>query len=435
MVVYLVAIFSLTLSTLYSPYSSSSATQMPASILSGRPTRSRLECFPNEILNSVLSFSSGVTTLYAFVNANTQAQAVFETSARDVLTGAIRCSSMDLHLQAMLGFIISIRQCRKGQVTDEDFRKFVHRALSDQSDRTFELSRIEPTDAMDVLAHAASLCDFVTDTERSFISVRLSKVATKMQLVAARDRVYNKVQHPFTLDYEYWYLSATEIHRIRRALWRVCLYLEAFYAPYVPEPNNEHKDLILNEFGATKIQTKSPVIFTIWDATFQAERKRAEFQKCFFQKMTAWELEEMDCVWNHLSNLQNTFWHRPCPHCHHQSFLPDDLIAHLRECEHHANEGHGSSNRCKFRKNCKLFRFKIERGTLGRTTALDTVRWSGSLAGESNDGFLDHLECHGEWSGQASAQVTCCGQNCGFIDRACCMWDRDKITALRPFYR
>ena len=408
--------------------------QMPASILSGRPTRSRLDRLPNEVLGAILSFSCGVTTLYAFTKANSQAQALFQRSPSAFLNDAIYRSSMDLQFQKMLSSIISLRQRRKGQVADEGFRNFVHRTLSDEFDQiSSELSSIQPTDSMDILAHAANLCDFVTDTERSFIRVRLPKVAHGMRLVAAKDRFCDKVQHPITSDYQHQHPSATEIHRIRRALWRVCLYLEAFYTPYVPQPNNEHKELVLNEFEARKIQTKSAAISTVLDAAFKAKRKCADFQKCFFQKMTVWELEEMNCVWNHLSHEHNTFWHRPCPQCH-RSLLPDELIDHLQERRHHMNEKYKPSiDSYNFRNDYKFVRFKLETGLLGRTSTLDTAAWSGSLARESSDGFLYHLGIHGLWSKQASAPVMGCGQSCSFIDWACCMWDQDRISALGPF--
>ena len=126
---------------------------------------------------------------------------------------------MDLQLQKILCSIISIRQLRKGQVADENFWNSVHRTLSDQSDRTpCELSCIQSTQSMEILAHAANLCDFVTEAEMSFIRVRLPKVAAKTQLVVARDRVFDKDQRPFTLNHTYQHPSGTEIHRIRRAL-------------------------------------------------------------------------------------------------------------------------------------------------------------------------------------------------------------------------
>ena len=409
---------------------------MPASILSDRTTRNRLDCLPNEILEIILSFCCGVTTLFAFTKANAQAQALFERCPHAFLTDAIQCSPMDLQLQKMLCSIMAIRQHRKGQVADEDFRAFIHRTLSDQSNRKpFELSGIQPAESMGTLAHAASLCNFVTEAEKSFIKVRLPKAAAKMQAVVTRDRIFNQVQRPFTLNYRYQHPSITELHRIRRALWRVCLYLEAFYTPYLSKSNNEHEEVITEEFNAVKTQSKPTDKSPILDATFLAKQwcidhPNIYFQECFFRQMTVWELEEMDCVWNHLSHKHNTFWHRPCPHCH-RSLLPDDLVGHLRECRHHMNHRYMPPDyACNFRNACELFRFRLEKGILGRTTALDTAARSGSLARWSSGGFLFHLNCHGIYNSRGSPPVTCCDPHCGFIDWACCMWDQDRIAPL-----
>ena len=110
---------------------------------------------------------------------------------------------------------------------------------------------------MEILAHAANLCDLVTEAERSFIRVRLPKVAAKTQLVVARDRFFDKDQRPFTLNHTYQHPSGTEIHRIRRALWRVCLYLEAFYTPDITQPNNELERVIIEELGAVENETQA----------------------------------------------------------------------------------------------------------------------------------------------------------------------------------
>ena len=409
---------------------------MPASILSDRTTRNRLDCLPNEILEIILSFCCGVITLFAFTKANAQAQALFERRPHAFLTDAIKCSPMDSQLQKMLCSIISIRQRRKGQVADEAFRAFVQRTLRDQSNRiSFELSGIQPAESMETLAVAASLCNFVTEAEKSFIKVRLPKAAAKMQAVVTRDRIFNKVQRPFTLNYRYQHPSITELHRIRRALWRVCLYLEAFYTPYLSKSNNEHEEVITEEFTALKTQSKPTDISPIMDATFLAKQRYIDhpyiyFQECFFRHMTVWELEEMDCVWNHLSHKHNTFWHRRCAHCH-RSLLPDDLIGHLRERRHHMNHRYEVSDyACNFRDACELFRQRLEKGLEGRTTAFDTAAWSGSLARSSSGGFLFHLDCHAFFNSRGSPPVTCWDRYCSFIDWACCMWDQERIAPL-----
>ena len=405
---------------------------MPASNLSARHTRTGLDCLPNEILETIMSFFCGVTTLYAFAKAHTRAQALFERSPNAFLINAIQSSSMHLHLQKILCSIISIHQLQKGQVADKDFRNFVHKNLSDQSERTpLKLNGIQPTESIGILAHAANLCDFVTEAERSFLKVRLPKVADKIQLVVARDRFFDKDERPLTLNYTYQHPSETEVHRIRRALWRVCLYLEAFYIPNILQSDNELERVILEELDAVENQTKPTEISPLWYAT--SEAKHLDPQECFFQQMTVWELQEMDCLWNHLSHQYTTFWHQTFPYCH-RSLLSNDLISHLRERRHHLNhESRPSDYDWTFDHAYEWFRVDLELGMLGRTTALDTAAWLGSLARESSGGFLYHLEYHGLFPDEGPPRVICSGRRCGFIDWACCMWDQDRIAPLALF--
>lgn len=89
----------------------------------------------------------------------------------------------------MLCSIISIRQRRGNSAADEEFQIFVRQTLGDQYTPTHLDLNCRPfIDSMKLLAHAADLCNFVTDAERSFIRVRLPKVAARRQHVVARIR-------------------------------------------------------------------------------------------------------------------------------------------------------------------------------------------------------------------------------------------------------
>lgn len=143
----------------------------------------------------------------------------------------------------MLCSIISIRQRRGNSAADEEFQIFVRQTLGDQYTPTHLDLNCRPfIDSMKLLAHAADLCNFVTDAERSFIRVRLPKVAASRQHVVARTRFFGNAS---TLEYTNPHSTATGLHRIRSALWRVGLYLEAFFVPYLSPLNNDHEDVSL----------------------------------------------------------------------------------------------------------------------------------------------------------------------------------------------
>ena len=328
-----------------------------------------------------MSFSCGIKALYALVRASLHARALFRKRPHAFFTGAIRCSSMDLQCQTMLCSLISIRQFREQNAAGEDLGDFVHQTLTDQSTRTHRgPSCTPPTGSMELLAYVAELCDFVTVKERSLIGYQLPQFAVSGQSVVARDRFLGGVQDPFTLEYRIQHPAATELHRIRRALWRVCLYFEAFYVPHLPPVYSMHDDVILSEANAVKKPTRRTEMSPKCHATPDANTKFIESQKCFFLPMTVRELEEMDCVWNHLHE-SSQFWQRSCPHCW-RSLLPDDLIGHLRECSYEMDDGSRRSGfGGSFRDACDRFRGDLdEYGIPGRNIALATVAWLISLA-------------------------------------------------------
>ncbi|KAL8780977.1 MAG: hypothetical protein Q9213_006228 [Squamulea squamosa] len=101
--------------------------------------------------------------------------------------------------------------------------------------------------------------------------------------------------------------SATELHRIRRAFWRLWLFFELYHHPGLP-PGRPY-DLVSQRTG---------------NRYFSA----VDF---FFNPLALWELEEMECAYYHLRR-QSHLWRRKCPHCW-KYFLPDILTKHLYECE------------------------------------------------------------------------------------------------------
>lgn len=126
--------------------------------------------------------------------------------------------------------------------------------------------------------------------------------------------------------------SLTELHRVRRALWRLALYLEAYFEPYIPlaiharnELRSQCRAILGHGVNAKPLRLCG---------CYERENYNAKgSQRAFFQQLTVWELEELECVRYHLSHQTQAFWRRPCPFCYQQAYLPDELFAHIGECK------------------------------------------------------------------------------------------------------
>ena len=380
-----------------------------------------------------MGFSNEVTALYSLVKANYKVQALFERHPYAMLLGAIKCSAMEVQLQKMFCAIISIRQRRKFHAVNEAFRAYVDTRLKDQSVTiNLDLSSTPSSESMEMLKDAVDICNYVTHAERSIVRIQLPKIAARIQNKISKDRFYRTMRHPFSMSFKSRQ-SPTELHRIRRALWRLRLYFEAFYEPYLPPAINEQKQVDPSDCHLVEAQAKPAESSGVWGLSYEAKCDYIRSQGVFFLKMTVWELEEVECVWYHLRHQSSTLWCRPCPHCR-QHCLPDDLIGHMRECRQHMDFGDRLPQYgCNFEKACSWFRRFLEDNIRGQSTANKMATWPDPLAREPSAGFKFIMDRYpGVYpDDQRPGLGLTRGPLIDFVEWGYCIWDRERLEGWR----
>jgi hypothetical protein len=376
--------------------------------------------------------SVGLPALHAFVEANAQARALYERHPYRMLSCAIRCSSMDMELQKLLCTIISIRQGRKTHPSNEALHEYINTLLRDRSTTiNLDFASTALSKPMDMLREAVDICNDITCAEISFIKVRLPKTAARIQSSISSDRFYRRMRHPFTMSFKERRQSSTELHRIRRALWRLRLYFEAYYEPYLPSRIGEDARANPVDSPDVDVQVRPADTLGVWGLTCEAKDDYIQSQEVFFLHMTAWELEEMECVWYHLSHQPGTIWCRPCPFCHRHT-LPDDLVGHIRECEQHAVSGYRMYHYgCNFQEACPSYRFSLEGDYRGVTTANDIAAWPGSLASSPSAGYRFLMDRHEDIAPGEPIRLMWVSRDhlSELLEWGYCMWDRERLEA------
>ena len=194
--------------------------------------RRRIDSLPVEILEIILGFSNGPSSLYSFVRADGRAKELFITRPLVILRRSIEYSHIETQLQQMLSTIISIRQ-RKNIALDDTLQTFVHSRLDDQSSAIDLNISIAPwSNPMELLKDTAKICDDLTRAEKSLLEVQLAKMSERAQDGITQAQQNREIRFPTQLEEHC--VSPTELFRVRRAFWRLRLYFEAFYEPYLP---------------------------------------------------------------------------------------------------------------------------------------------------------------------------------------------------------
>ena len=404
---------------------------MSSSTRPSAPTMSRLDLLSNELLENVMENCDGAPSLYALVKANSPVQALFEMRPAAYLPDAIRCSAKELQLQKILCTILSIRQHRrKPHATAKSLQAHIDAYLNGLTDLSFDVifdvtDSSPPSDALNLLRDAAHLCDDVAQAERSLVETQLGKISKRIKSRIATDRSYGTHWHPFQRGLDDRHLSPTELHRIRRALWRLRLYFEAFSEPCLPSMNSDQDRLdILRNTAEAPLKA-----FKRAKGSHHAMKELLKPQQGFFYQMTYWELEEMECAWYHLQHQSPNLWRRPCPHCH-ENLLPDNLVPHTWKCEGRDDIGHkGRPRGCDFKRMCRFFRLEIK--WFGRRETL--AAWNNPLAREPSEGY-EFFFCTNAGYHIYPGYNPCKslrGPHSEFLSWGYCMWDRDRMEAWR----
>ena len=386
---------------------------MPVAVTSRSVVRSRLDKLPNEILEAVLELLDGPASLYALVSADCRAKELFLRRPRIILRQSIKHSAMKTQLQKMLCTIISIRH-RKSSALDDAFQAFVHSRLDDQStaiDLDFGLASC--SDPIKLLKDTLEICDDLSQAEKSLIRIQSAIISERVRDGITQAQPGQGLLLPVMIQLEEHCPSRTELHRIRRAFWRLRLYLEAFYEPYVPSSHN------LEETMAHIKCTRSS---GVWDSSDDGQLKYIKSQKAFFSRLTVWELEELECAWYHLSYQSTSLWRRPCPTCGEQ-ILPDDLVRHIQGCTDPPN-WHWSRDSC-FAQACSWFRMDVE--TFANIK--DLAAWPDALGRELSAGFKFFEDRSKEIHPDRPAPTGLRGPHSEFLQWGYCIWDQDRLEA------
>ena len=152
-----------------------------------------------------------------------------------------------------------------------------------------------------------------------------------------------------------------------------------------------------------------------------------QVQSSYFMQMTAWELEELECVWYHVQQDPTDYWIERCSYC--RSFLlPDDLLFHqIHDCRDKFVHS------CGFGKSCTSFRSILEGAvyTCCEDTTRNPAAWPDILAKEPSAGYsflLDHQTAIRP--GESSLREMR-GPLTEFLVWGYCMWDQKRLEAWR----
>ena len=236
-------------------------------------------------------------------------------------------SGMHLYSQKLFATSISIRERYRNDYTDRDLPGYVMVRLQDRSSTIkLDLSFTPISRLVHMLEDAADIYSSVEAAEKSFVETQLHILKSRVQACPVNDR------NSSTLALDHRQPSLDELHRIRRAIWRLRLFYEAFYEPYVPLAAMERQQTELGGSDASQTHSKPGRTYNLWGLSKAAKDAYiGVYQHHFFYQLTEWELEEMECIWYHLHYRSDNLWRRPCPLCL-MPLLPDHLVSHTREC-------------------------------------------------------------------------------------------------------
>ena len=256
-------------------------------------------------------FSQGIDTLFKIVCISKRARALFVRQPRAILLRTMDRSGMHFYSQKLFATSISIRERYRNDYTDIHLPVYTMERLEDRSSTIeLDLSFTPVSRLIHMLEDAADIYSSIEAAEESFIEMQLQIMNSRVRACTVNNR------NPSTLALDHRQLSLTELHRIRRAIWRLRLFYDAFYEPYVSLAARERQQTEFGGFYASQTQDKAGRTYQLWGSSKAAKDDYIHvYQRLFFYQLTDWELEEMECIWYHLFYQSDNVWRRPCPIC------------------------------------------------------------------------------------------------------------------------
>ncbi|KAL8675871.1 MAG: hypothetical protein Q9186_007539 [Xanthomendoza sp. 1 TL-2023] len=284
-----------------------------------------LDNLPVEIIEMIMVQVYDLNDLCSFVQSYPRAFKIYLSEPRHMVSRHLHNSNLGNQIQRLLLTTLLTQRHRVQQnrvngnarldnlVIDEILDEHLKSAHQDIESSMSSLVGI--MGPFGFLQSAARVSKHITEAEESLISTMLLKTNLEIQAaqMTRQQRNMNMETRPEIQQAEILRerclcnpdratsqashtrpASATEVHRIRRAFYRLWLFFELCHHPSQVEDNWTRTDL--------------------------------------FDPLTIWELEEMDCAYYHLRR-QSGIWRRECPHCS-TRLLPDKIPRHQKcECE------------------------------------------------------------------------------------------------------
>lgn len=354
-----------------------------------------MDQLPNEILTQIMSYLHGPMSLHAFVASHPQAKRLYQRHSREYLRDVMNNWNMPCEIQMLLCATIFVRQIhRRGYIRTLELEALLDYFLSGSNTDSVLKSDLLAA-PMRFLAASQRVCSQIAKAEASFITYQISKMGSQIKVKKETGSGIGQAREGIL---DNWSLSSTEQYRVRRALYRLCLYYEIFNT--LRNPENSEND-IGNEFNR---------------------------QRLFFRRLSLWEVEEMECVHHHL-RYETHLWKKYCLNCN-LLLLPDQLLEHSRRCGQAADTDRIRKlrRRYTFSGTCQLLRELI-----GRPFEKREIFWtdSPSAADHPSTGYL-YLENH--WD---SLSPEYCYWE--FLTRpdpvrryhawGYCIWDKERLEA------
>ncbi|KAL8934451.1 MAG: hypothetical protein Q9216_005909 [Gyalolechia sp. 2 TL-2023] len=220
-----------------------------------------LRKLPNEILEMTMYNLHDLHDLLALVTANPQARALYLRNPVAVVFNLLQESNVGLQIQRLV--LASLYLSRHpGSMTDYDdiFWFLDQYEAKDVPLIKRSITRfIEDSGPMKFLLDVGEISKEVTTIEHSLTEVILTKAYERANVVRQQGKPNMEIAQ--VRGSQLSSLSRTEVHRTRRAIWRLRLYFALWHSEYSP-------------------YNQAP----------------------FFVRLSVSELEEMDCVYHHLQH-------------------------------------------------------------------------------------------------------------------------------------
>lgn len=341
----------------------------------------------------------GVPALHALVEADSQAKVIFYSRPRLMLLSALRNCSMALQIEQLALAVTYVRSRPGKNWALECLRQLVHSKMNDDSVRLSLEASIssEKSDPRALFEDSANVHRQVAQAEVSLVKVQLPKTADRIRRAVDREDLGWPIHCPREGKLEKP-PSPTELHRIRRALWRLWLYFDIFHDPRRNKVYLSHHQNLVAQYS-------------------------------FFSQLTIWELEEIDCVYYHLQHQNQCLWRRQCTICS-QQVLPDVIF-------------NGICKECRRDKETNVRMTEKEREDDPDTASFSyarswsrehmyrrepVVEWTDSATANRPNAGFQHLAKSSDREHVTNTYRHDASLGC-FLDWGYCMWDESRFRA------